>query len=160
MEGDSHEENIMSERAHALIHSPLYAMLLQQNCENARHIKSERIWFMNIYAAITAGVLSMMHTLQTQEVIELALLAFMCFFSIIGLLTSLRLKAELEECLGTIRQIAQNADALPFIALGESAGALSRIPKFRWIFPIFYTLASVAFLVLLGYRIVTGKAAW
>jgi hypothetical protein len=150
---------IEAERRHS-IEPSLYAMLLQQNCENARHIKSERIWFMNTYSVITAGVLSLMHTMQSQKVIELALLTFMCFFSVIGLLTSFRLKAELEECLGKIRYIAQNADALPFVALGESEGALARYPKFRWIFPIFYSIATAAFVALLAFRLATGKAAW
>ena len=138
----------------------LYAVLLQQNCENARHIKSERIWFMNTYSVITAGVLSIMHTMQSQKIIELALLTFMCFFSVICLLTSFRLKAELEECLEKIRDIALKADALACIALGESECALARYPKFRWIFPLFYSIATTAFAFLLAYRLATGQAAW
>ena len=58
------------------IEPSLYAMLLQQNCENGRHIKSERFWFLNTYSVVTAGVLSIMHTMQTQKVIELALLTY------------------------------------------------------------------------------------
>lgn len=140
------------------IDGSLFSMMFQQNCENARHIKSERIWFMNIYSVITAGVLSLLHGINDQKVIEIALLLFMCIFSIIGLLTSFRLKAELEECLAKLRAMAGHAQATRFVALGDSEGALARYPKFRWIFPIFYSITTAAFSALLIFRLVTGKS--
>lgn len=135
-------------------------MIFQQNSENARHIKSERIWFMNIYAVITAGVLSLLHTVQGKGTVEVALLGFMSVFSLIGLLTSFRLKAELEECQQKLGDIAQAEGFEEFVALGQSEGALSRYPKFRWIFPVFYAIATFAFSALLIFRIATGKTAW
>ncbi len=130
-----------------------FPALYQQNWENARHIKSERIWFMNIYAIISAGILSLLHTVRGEGLAEVALMVFMCVFSLIGLLTSFRLKAELEECLVKIGALVQLVRAEPFVALGQSDGALSRYPKFRWIFPVFYGIATGAFLGLLIYRL-------
>ncbi len=58
----------------------------------------------------------------------------MTLFSAIGLLTSLRLKGELEECLAKIKAMSAQANISEFVAL-ELKGKLSRYPKFRWIFP-------------------------
>lgn len=138
------------------INPVLYASLYQQNWENARHIKSERIWFMNTYAVISAGILSLLHGIRGGAVAELALMAFMCVFSLIGLLTSFRLKAELEETLEKLSAMVAWAQVEPYVALGRSEGDLSRFPKFRWIFPLFYGMASGAFLILLILRVVRG----
>ena len=80
----------------------MFAAVFTQNWDNARHIKSERLSFMNAYSVICAGVLALLQTLQASELIRIALLLFMTFFSLIGVLTSLRLKSELEECLAKI----------------------------------------------------------
>jgi hypothetical protein len=137
----------------------VFAAVYQQNWENARHIKSERIWFMNIYSFISAGILSLLHSVKGEPMLQLSLMGFMCAFSIIGLLTSLRLKAELEECLAKIETLVAQAGVEPFVALGDTGRALGRFPKFRWIFPVFYSITTVAFTALLVYRVVTGIRA-
>jgi hypothetical protein len=71
--------------------------VFRQNWENARHIKSERIWFMNIFSVISAGALRVAATF--------AALVYVRLFSLIGLLISLRLKVELEECLGKLQAL-------------------------------------------------------
>src|SRR5438876_11444789 len=78
--------------------------IFTQHWENARHIKNERLSFTNIYAIVSAGILSLLHSVRGEFVLELSLLLFLCCFSVIGLLTSLRLKAELENCLHNIEQ--------------------------------------------------------
>jgi hypothetical protein len=134
-----------------------FTMMFQQNCENARHIKNERIWFMNIFSIITAGVLSLLHGIRGEVLLECSLIMFMCVFSLIGLLTSFRLKAELEECLDSLRRMAIAEHLETYLAVGESSGALTRYPKFRWVFPVFYSLATAAFFGLLIYRLVVGR---
>ncbi len=134
-------------------HPVLFASIYQQNWENARHIKSERIWFMNTYAFISAGILSLLHSIRGEALLEMAMVGFMCAFSVIGLLTSFRLKAELEECLEKLQAMVDQAGADSFVALGRSEGPLKRYPKFRWIFPVFYGLATGAFLILLISRL-------
>jgi hypothetical protein len=81
----------------------------------------------------------------------------MCLFSLFGLLTSLRLKGELEECLAKIEVMTAQANVSHFAAL-ELGGKLSRYPKFRWIFPIFYAMTTVGYVALIAYRLVTGEA--
>ena len=88
------------------INPAIFATIFQQNWENARHIKGERIWFMNTYSLISAGALSLLQTIRGEAVLQLSLILLMCLFSVIGLLTSLRLKAELEECLGKLQAMA------------------------------------------------------
>ena len=77
----------------------LWLALLREHWENARHIKNERIWFTNIYAIVVAASLSIVHTARGDGLVEVALLGFLAVLSGIGLLITLRLKAELEECL-------------------------------------------------------------
>src|SRR5205814_10334903 len=57
-----------------------------QHWENARHIKNERLSFTNIYAIVSAGILSLLHSASGEFVLEISILAFLCSFSAIGLL--------------------------------------------------------------------------
>ena len=140
-----------------VINPAIFATIFQQNWENARHIKGERIWFMNTYSIISAGALSLLQTIRGEAVLQLSLILLMCLFSVIGLLTSLRLKAELEECLGKLQAMAGQVQAVEFVALEQSEGDLARYPKFRWIFPLFYTMTTAGWVGLLVYRLAVGE---
>ena len=113
---------------------------------------------MNAYSVICAGVLALLQSVQASDLIRIALLFFMTLFSLIGLLTSLRLKGELEECLAKIEAMSVQARVNDFVALGQLEGRSSRYPRFRWIFPIFYAMTTVGFITLIVYRLVSGEA--
>ena len=81
----------------------------------------------------------------------------MCLFSVIGLLTSFRLKSELEECLAKLEAMSVQANINEFVALGQLEGKFSSYPKFRWIFPFFYSMTTVAFGALIAYRLIAGE---
>ena len=134
-------------------HPEIFKTIFEQNWENVRNIKSERIWFMNTYSVITAGALSLLQGIHASAVLQISLISFMCVFSLIGLLISLRLKAELEECLGKLHAMAAQAQVVEVVALGQLEGRLSRYPKFRWVFPVFYSMATAGFIALLVYRL-------
>jgi hypothetical protein len=147
----------MSNETPAAIDPQIFEAVFIQNWDNARHIKSERISFMNAYSVICAGVLALLQTIQASELIRIALLFFMTLFSLIGVLTSLRLKSELEECLEKIEAMTVQAKVSQFVALGQLEGKPSRYPRFRWIFPIFYAMTTAGFIALIVYRLVTGQ---
>jgi hypothetical protein len=126
----------MSNETPAAIDPDMFAAVFSQNWDNARHIQS----------------------VQASDLIRIALLFFMTLFSLIGLLTSLRLKGELEECLAKIEAMSVQARVNDFVALGQLEGMSSRYPRFRWIFPIFYAMTTVGFITLIVYRLVTGEA--
>ena len=44
--------------------------LSQQNWENARHIKNERLSFTNIYCIVAAGLLSFLHTVTGKRELD------------------------------------------------------------------------------------------
>jgi len=134
----------------------LFATIFQQNWENVRSIKSERIWFMNTYSVISAGSLSLLQSIHGERVIQLTLILALCLLSAIGLISSLRLKAELEECLDKIQTMAARARVDEFVALGRPEGELLRYPAFRWVFPIFYLSGTVLFVGLLVYQLGSG----
>ncbi len=130
--------------------------VFQQHWENARHIKNERLSFTNIYAIVSAGSLSLLHSVRGEFALEASMLVFLCCFSAIGLLTSLRLKAELENCLHSIERAVAKLGMEEFMPVVDSRGALTRYPKFRWLFPVFYAIATAGFLGLLVYRLGGG----
>lgn len=134
----------------------LLVAIFTQNWENVRGIKSERIWFMNTYSVISAGSLSLLPRIDREPVIQLTLIAALCLLSLMGLISSLRLKAELEECLEKIRTLVDQAQVGDLVALGSPKGSLLPYPAFRWVFPIFYSFGTLLFVGLLVYRIAVG----
>jgi hypothetical protein len=145
----------MSDQDHAT-GTALFATIFTQNWENVRGIKSERIWFMNTYSVISAGSLSLLQSIDGEPVIQLTLILALCLLSLIGLISSLRLKAELEDCLQKIQTMVSRAQVDDFVALGRPEGPLLRYPAFRWVFPIFYSSGTVLFVGLLVYRLAAG----
>ena len=136
--------------------SELFATIFQQNWENVRGIKSERIWFMNTYSIISAGSLSLLQGIHGERVIQLTLILALCLLSVMGLISSLRLKAELEECLDKIQTMVARAHVDEFVALGRPEGESMRYPAFRWVFPIFYFCGTTLFVGLLVYQLASG----
>jgi hypothetical protein len=96
--------------------------------------------------------LTLLNSVNAKPELQLLLILFLCFLSFIGLLSSLRLKAELEECLENIERILTNVTLEHYMAMGATGQARMRFPKFRWIFPIFYSFTSLIFVLLLCQR--------
>jgi hypothetical protein len=136
--------------------SALILAAFQQNWENVRHIKSERMWFMNTNAVITAGVLSLLQNIRGEFVLQLSLIFCMCILSLIALVTSLRLKAELEECLEKIQTMITREQLNDIVALGRLEGHRSP-PAFRWIFPVIYSIVTAFFVALFFYQLALGS---
>ena len=107
----------MSNEPTADLDSKMFAAVFGENWQNARHIKTERISFLTTFSLITAGVLTLLQTVRSSAILQIVLLAFMCLFSLFGLLTSLRLKGELEECLAKIQAMTAQANVSEFAAL-------------------------------------------
>lgn len=146
----------MSAQDSSAIDSDVFAAVFSENWQNARHIKTERISFMNAYSLICAGVLALLQSAQATDLIRIALLSFMTLFSLIGLLTSLRLKAELEECLAKIEAMTVQAKVNDLVALGRLRGRSLHYPKFRWIFPAFYAMTTAGFIILIVWRLASA----
>ena len=127
--------------------------MFAQHWENARHIKNERLSFTNIYCIVAAGTLSLLHSVRGEGTLEYALLLFMVAFSAIGLLTSLRLRFELEHCLRQIESIAVATGLEKFMPAVDQHGQATRLPKFRWLFQWFYSIATVGFIGILVLRV-------
>jgi hypothetical protein len=147
----------MSNKPATDLDSKMFAAIFSENWQNARHIKTERISFMTTFSLVSAGVLTLLQSVRSSAVLQIALLVFMSLFSLFGLLTSLRLKGELEECLAKIQAMTTETNLSQFAAL-ELEEQLSRYPKFRWIFPAFYCMTTAGFVALIAYRLMTGRA--
>lgn len=127
--------------------------IFQQNWENVRHIKNERLTFASFFAVVNVGALSLLNTVKGQGRAEVFLLLFLWFFSFLGLMTSLRLKVELEECLENIEALLVTTGLESFMAMGVTRNAKMRYPKFRWMFPTFYASTTAVFTALLIYNL-------
>ena len=133
--------------------NPMFMAIFREHWENVRHIKNERLTFTNIYGIITAGTLSLMHSVHGMAALEYSLIIFLQIFSVIGFVTSLRLKLELEESLRAIDKMLQDTELAAFMPVDRATGSFTRIPKFRWVFPIFYFVTSMGFSILLAVRL-------
>ena len=98
-----------------------FIQVFRQNWENVRLIKNERLSFTNIYAIVAAGVLSLIPSVRGEFVLEICLHGFLCIFSAIGLLTTPRLKAELEQGLQNIEHLVNHAGMQSLHARGGRA---------------------------------------
>lgn len=56
----------------------IFEPAFRQNRENARHIKSGRIWIVNIFSVICADALSLLQTIRSGALLQLSLPLFMC----------------------------------------------------------------------------------
>ena len=70
----------MSNGTPAAMDPDIFDAVFSQNWDNARHIKSERISFMNAYSVICEGVLALLQSVQASDLIRIALLFFMTLF--------------------------------------------------------------------------------
>ena len=57
----------------------MFSAVFKENWQNARHIKTERISFMNTYSLISAGVLTLLQNVRESAPIQIALLSFMTY---------------------------------------------------------------------------------
>ena len=81
----------------------------------------------------------------------------MCLLSLMGVVMSLRLKAELEECLEKPQTMVAGAQMGEFMAIGRLEGRRSRYTVFSWVFPVGYSISAVLFVALLVYRLALGR---
>ena len=147
--------NIVGNKEYIAANPELFLSIFQQNWENVRNIRSERQWFMNTYAVITAGVLSLLQSVDGEFVLQMSLISSMCFLSLIGLVTSLRLKDELEECLEKVHTMAARAQLDDLVAFGQLEHRRSWYPV-RWVFPILYSMGTALFVALFFYQLALG----
>jgi len=130
-----------------------FLLLLEQGWENVRHIKNERIWFTNIYAIVSAAVLSFLHSASGLSILSVFLPGLLLALSTIGLLLSFRLKAELEDWLDKIEAMTHYVGLEDHISTGDLKGPFVRHIKFRWLFPVFYAFTTVSAGGLLAYQL-------
>ena len=64
----------MSNDTPAAIPSAIFGPCFRENWENVRHIKTERISFLNAYSLISAGVLTLVQNVRGSALLELSLL--------------------------------------------------------------------------------------
>jgi hypothetical protein len=146
-------ERSMSNRIITPSEKRVVLAMFAQHWENVRHIKNERLSFTNIYCLVAAGVLSLLHSVNGEAAEDFALMSFLLAFSVIGLLTSLRLKGELENALHNIETIVLQTGLEEFMPTIDLRGEKIRYPRFRWLFPVFYCIAIVGFFTLLLWRV-------
>jgi hypothetical protein len=117
---------------------------LKENYEHFRHVENERLWFTNIYAIIAGAIL----TFFKEGRIFVHSTIFLIILSILGLLMSLRLKADIQDFQHKIIEIATKLKVRDLCGLGAQRGFTVYF-KLRDIFIIFYICMLIFLVVLL-----------
>jgi len=125
------------------------ASIYQQAWENVRHIRNERIWIGNIYVAVVAGGMAILphgSDVERSKAVTIMMLCVLLAFSIVSLLSSIRLVAELRQAMANVENLAARAEVSKLIGVIDvRTGFGAHMP----VFPIFYSIVSAAILFLL-----------
>jgi hypothetical protein len=117
---------------------------LKENYEHFRHVENERLWFTNIYAIIVGAIL----TFFKEGRIFVHSTIFLIILSILGLLMSLRLRADIADFQHKIIEIATKLKVRDLCGLGAQKGFTVYF-KLRDIFIAFYGCMLIFLVVLL-----------
>jgi len=131
--------------------------LLVQAWENVRHIRSERISFTNVYTAVVAGGLALLQQDSGAAASETPImtigLVVLVLFSLVSLLSSIRLVAELRNSFASLQRVIDEHCISHLVGpLEPRCGVAARLPV-RWVFPIYFGLTTIALLALLVLRL-------
>ena len=135
--------------------SALFATIFAQNWENVRGIKSERIWFMNIYSVISAGSSPCSRAFTANgDRTDTHLRPVPLFtdriddqLAVEGGVGGVPGKDPDDGCTHARRRVRGPRAA---------GGPVARYPAFRWVFPIFYFSGTALFVGLLVYQLASG----
>ena len=117
--------------------------LLRQHWLHARHIESERAWFMSVYAAITGGILAYLSTAGSSELWPLY---FLMVFTLIGFLLNCRWKHAFEHHQKCIKDTASRLGITADIDI--PANHIWKVIKTRYLFLSFYAIVFVGLIIV------------
>lgn len=128
----------------------IFIAILEQNWTHLRHVESQRMWFTNIFALVVAGVLSFLGTRSTPSLSSnFAVIAFLWFFSVLGLLQTLKTNKEIDVLLNEIHVMCELKGLKRHVDFPElRSGIYGRI-RIRYIYVAFYSLMILFFSYLL-----------
>lgn len=119
-------------------------ILLEQHWLHARHIESERAWFMSVYAAIAGGMLTYM---SASGAAGLWPICFLIALTLVGLCLTIRWKQAFDHHRSKIEETARS------LHMAADVNVLARhvwkILRTRYLFPSFYFIVLVGLIVLL-----------
>lgn len=118
-------------------------VLFEQHWLHCRHIETERGWFMNVYAAIMAGMLAF---LAQRDLENLWAIYFLLALTAIGFLLTIRWQYAFEHHRKCINEAA---DKLGIVAeVDIPAKHIWKIVRTRYLFPSFYFIVFVGLILL------------
>lgn len=132
--------------------------MFEQASENVRHIRSERISFTNVYTAVVAGGLALLQrdfgaAASNRPIVTIGLVVLL-LFSLVSLLSSIRLVAELRNSIANLQRVVDEHGMARLVGLIEPPhGIAARLPV-RCVFPIYFGLTTAALIVLIVVRMV------
>jgi hypothetical protein len=121
---------------------------LRENYEHFRHVENERLWFTNIYAIIVGAILTFFKEGRIEGRIFVYSMIFLIILSTLGLLMSLRLRADVQDFQDKIIAIATKLKVRDLCGLGAQKGFTVYF-KLRNIFIFFYGCMLIFLVVLL-----------
>jgi uncharacterized membrane protein len=119
--------------------------LLEQHWLHARHIESERAWFMSVYAAITGGILTYM---SASDAAGLWPICFLIALTLVGLCLTIRWKQAFEHHRNKIEETAKSLNMAADVDV--QARHVWKMLRTRYLFSSFYFIVLVGLIVLLA----------
>lgn len=127
----------------------LLVSVFEHNCDHARHVENERLWYTNIYVLTVAGILAFVIKPEVDFFLKIICLFFLLVISMLGFFMSFRLKADFDDFLSKMRETIklaeikiQNKDLSQLVGIGAETGWTTKV-KLRWIFVFFYVFMMV-----------------
>lgn len=131
----------------------LFRIIYVQNCEWFRHIENERLSYTSFYAAIVAGTLAFISQAPPTQEQGIVLYAFLICLSVFGLLITLRFRADLEDFMSRIKDMAANLGLEAHVGAGGQNW--TKYIRQRELFPVLYAVTLLIFGYLLYIQVVT-----
>ncbi len=151
-------EHITEESSRIPANPELATAAFVQAWENVRHIRSERISLTIVYTAIVAGGLVLLQrdigACASNKPLTTIGLVVLLLFSFASLLTSRRLVAELRNSIANFQRVIDENGMARMVGSIEPPRGFAACLPVRWVFPVFFGLATGALILLLVVHLV------
>ena len=122
--------------------------VFSENCAHIRHMEYYRMWCVNIYGVVVAGLGYALATEKLDQYFNYVA-AFLVLFTVFNLLLAIKIEAIINNFVDKTEKIVAKLKIDDYISIRTREGVWNLI-RFQWIFPAFYCLALAGIAVLIA----------
>jgi len=144
--GGPKEKQVRDETATTLKQDVLIK-LFSENWAHIRHMEYYRMWGVNIYAVVVAGLAYALSTEKLEPYLSHTVV-FLVLFTILNLLITLKIGAVINNFVQANERIAAQLRIKHIAPIRTREGRVASLIRFGWIFPAFYLFALAGIIVM------------